>query len=166
MDRTVSSLTNDNFNMSERTVTTNGTTYTETELFTWMVEMYVARVKGVLSPDLLREIDQRLESWVSHVEQELRMTPEMLRAEIQSRRGTRETVAAWLISNKPNCAGPGCSRNKRPDGQPLDVCSGCERKLYCSVRCQTAAWKQGGHKAECKKLAAENTAAVAAKAAQ
>ena len=33
----------------------------------------------------------------------------------------------------------------------LLACSGCQKKLYCSKECQSAAWR-GGHKTECKNM--------------
>ena len=61
------------------------------------------------------------------------------------------------------CAGPGCENQQRPDGAPLGQCAGCLRTYYCCVACQTADWKRkGGHKAECKALAAGCKAAAAA----
>ena len=54
------------------------------------------------------------------------------------------------------CTGPHCERPSREDGAPLEQCAGCLRTYYCSVACQTADWKRkGGHRAECKSLAAE-----------
>ena len=59
-----------------------------------------------------------------------------------------------------HCAGPNCELRQRPDGAPLDQCAGCLRTYYCSVACQSADWKRkGGHKEECKALAAERRAA-------
>ena len=49
----------------------------------------------------------------------------------------------------------------RDDGAPLDVCIKCRRTFYCGKACQTADWKAGGHKAECKALAAGATPAEA-----
>ena len=58
------------------------------------------------------------------------------------------------------CAGPGCTLFVRLDGAPLDVCVNCRRTFYCGKACQTADWKrEGGHRAECKKLIAEGKAA-------
>ena len=63
------------------------------------------------------------------------------------------------------CAAPGCPRKVRSDGEPLDQCAGCLRTYYCSVACQRAGWK-AGHKAECKALRKEATAAGSGSAAQ
>ena len=64
------------------------------------------------------------------------------------------------------CAGPDCKHSQRPDGTPLHQCAGCLRTYYCSVACQTADWRRkGGHKGECKALAAEGREAAAAEAA-
>ena len=72
-------------------------------------------------------------------------------------------AAYSLRRSQVNCAGPGCNLQQRPDGTPLDQCAGCLRTYYCCVACQTADWKRkGGHKAECKALAAEWKAAGAA----
>ena len=62
-----------------------------------------------------------------------------------------------------NCAGPGCVRQLREDGAPLDVCIKCRRTFYCGKACQTADWKrEGGHRTECKVLVAEAVAGAAA----
>ena len=60
-----------------------------------------------------------------------------------------------------HCAGP---RLQNPaTGGRREQCAGCLRTHYCSVACQTADWRRkGGHKAECKALAAEGRAAAAA----
>lgn len=34
---------------------------------------------------------------------------------------------------------------------PMRGCAGCRQARYCSVECQTAAWRQGGHSQVCKK---------------
>ena len=70
---------------------------------------------------------------------------------------------AMFRRSQQHCAGPGCLRNVREDGAPLDVCVKCRRTFYCGKDCQTADWKrEGGHKAECKALIAEGKTAVAA----
>ena len=69
-----------------------------------------------------------------------------------------------LRRSQTHCAGPDCKHRQRPDGTPLEQCAGCLRTHYCSVACQAADWKRkGGHKAECKALAAEGRASVATK---
>jgi hypothetical protein len=47
----------------------------------------------------------------------------------------------------------GCGCQEQQEGQ-LKKCSGCKQRLYCSRECQLAAWKEGGHKEECSRLAA------------
>jgi hypothetical protein len=47
------------------------------------------------------------------------------------------------------------------EGQIVQKCSGCRKALYCSRGCQETAWK--GHKADCKKWAAERAAAKTVK---
>ena len=56
------------------------------------------------------------------------------------------------------CAGPGCERS----GEKR--CSRCLSVSYCGPVCQRADW-DGGHKAQCKKLAAERATEEAAKEA-
>ncbi len=56
------------------------------------------------------------------------------------------------------CAGPGCEKVGDK------ACSKCLSRSYCGPVCQRADW-DGGHKAQCKKLAAERAAAEAAKEA-
>ena len=53
------------------------------------------------------------------------------------------------------CAGCG-----RPSEQ-LRSCSGCRSAAYCSRQCQLKHWKEGGHKRECKRLAAAAATAAA-----
>ena len=68
----------------------------------------------------------------------------------------RAASAAVVRRSQTACAGPGCTRNVKADGRPLEQCGKCRRTYYCSVACQTADWKrEGGHKAECKALVAE-----------
>ena len=77
----------------------------------------------------------------------------------------RSLTAADLSTRRSqvHCAGPNCKLNQRHDGAPLDQCAGCLRTYCCSVACQAADWKRkGGHKAECKALAAEGRAGAAA----
>ena len=78
---------------------------------------------------------------------------------------SRAKVAYISHRSQSSCSGPSCKQWSRPDGAPLDVCNGCLRIFYCSMACQTADWKrEGGHKAECKAVAAEGRAAAAAAA--
>ena len=56
--------------------------------------------------------------------------------------------------SQTRCAGPDCTLGARPDGAPLDQCTGCLRTYYCGRACQAADWK-GGHRAECKALRTE-----------
>jgi tetratricopeptide (TPR) repeat protein len=49
----------------------------------------------------------------------------------------------------PKCANGGCTK------QGLHRCGGCKSVMYCSAACQKVHWKQGGHKQECKKPAAQ-----------
>jgi Tfp pilus assembly protein PilF len=49
----------------------------------------------------------------------------------------------------PMCANGGCNK------QGLHRCGGCKGVMYCSAACQKVHWKQGGHKQECKKPAAQ-----------
>ena len=46
------------------------------------------------------------------------------------------------------CANCGSTRNLKP-------CGGCKSTFYCGRDCQTNAWKNKGHKRECKLLASE-----------
>ena len=46
-----------------------------------------------------------------------------------------------------------CSACGKPDA--TQRCSGCRIVSYCARECQTAHWKEGGHRAVCKLLAAE-----------
>ncbi|PRW56533.1 Zinc finger MYND domain-containing 10 [Chlorella sorokiniana] len=39
--------------------------------------------------------------------------------------------------------------------QQLKKCSKCSAVAYCSRECQVRHWQEGGHKAECSRLAAE-----------
>ncbi|KIZ03916.1 hypothetical protein MNEG_4044 [Monoraphidium neglectum] len=56
-----------------------------------------------------------------------------------------------------------CGAAAAPGGGVLKKCSGCMAVLYCSAACQTQDWKQaGGHRATCKQLQAQRTAAPAA----
>jgi tetratricopeptide (TPR) repeat protein len=63
----------------------------------------------------------------------------------------------------PKCANGGCTK------QGLHLCARCRGVMYCSAACQKVHWKQGGHKQECKKPAAQarpaGVATVAASAA-
>ena len=83
-----------------------------------------------------------------------------------NRAASAETAAAAALLTRRSqtaCAGPGCNRQLREDGAPLDVCVKCRRTCYCSKECQTADWyRGGGHKAECKALIAEEAAAATA----
>ena len=56
------------------------------------------------------------------------------------------------------CAGPGCEKSAEK------ICSRCLSVGYCGPVCQRADW-DGGHKAQCKRLAAERAAEEAAKEA-
>jgi hypothetical protein len=51
----------------------------------------------------------------------------------------------------PNCAF--CNQPAQA-GMKLFKCSACKSVRYCSKECQAQHWKAGGHKQECKRLAA------------
>ncbi|MEW5299449.1 MAG: hypothetical protein WDW36_002466 [Sanguina aurantia] len=53
----------------------------------------------------------------------------------------------------PGCCHLGCASFAGPgEGVlPTQLCGGCRRASYCSVACQKAAWKKGGHRAVCGK---------------
>ena len=73
---------------------------------------------------------------------------------------TRAAAVAAGRRSQTACAGLGCGRKLREDGEPLDVCVRCRCTFYCGKACQTADWKrEGGHKAECKALIAAAAAA-------
>ena len=40
-------------------------------------------------------------------------------------------------------------------GGPLPLCHPTQAVAYCSRECQAKNWKEGGHKAECGRLAAQ-----------
>ena len=42
----------------------------------------------------------------------------------------------------------------------IKLCGGCHTTKYCSVDCQRADWREGGHKLECKKIGAAASAAA------
>ena len=73
----------------------------------------------------------------------------------------RAAASSASLRSQLQCAGPGCPRKAREDGAPLEQCGGWLRTYYCGRACQAAHWKRGGHKAECKALAAEGRAAEA-----
>jgi tetratricopeptide (TPR) repeat protein len=56
---------------------------------------------------------------------------------------------AHVHVDKPKCANSGCTK------QGLHRCGGCKGVMYCCAACQKVHWKQGGHKQECKKHAAQ-----------
>lgn len=51
---------------------------------------------------------------------------------------------------KKTCDGPGC-RKMEETLKEFKACGGCKEKYYCGVECQTKDWKEGGHKARCRK---------------
>ncbi|VDB90142.1 unnamed protein product [Peniophora sp. CBMAI 1063] len=50
------------------------------------------------------------------------------------------------------CWWPSCPAHLRPSEKPLLVCKGCKEARYCSAACQRSDWKQGGHRAECRRV--------------
>jgi hypothetical protein len=54
-----------------------------------------------------------------------------------------------VARDAPKCANGGCTK------LGLHRCGGCKGVMYCSAACQKVHWKQGGHKQECKKPAAQ-----------
>eukprot|EP00040_Diaphanoeca_grandis_P003159 m.23976 g.23976 ORF g.23976 m.23976 type:complete len:268 (-) comp14434_c0_seq1:269-1072(-) len=51
------------------------------------------------------------------------------------------------------------------EGNDLKTCGRCKKAWYCSVECQKAHWKQGGHKVMCGKSTTSTNAEADAKAA-
>ena len=46
-----------------------------------------------------------------------------------------------------------CGRDKKPNGRPLRICSGCKDRFYCGQPCQKKGWKY--HKIVCQRPAEE-----------
>ncbi|KZV69181.1 hypothetical protein PENSPDRAFT_686663 [Peniophora sp. CONT] len=55
-------------------------------------------------------------------------------------------------STEQFCSWTQCQWHNNPSAEPLRNCSGCSVTRYCSRECQISDWKQGGHKAECRRL--------------
>jgi hypothetical protein len=62
--------------------------------------------------------------------------------------GASAEQTAYLTA-KTHCSSPGCG------GAGIKKCTGCKQARYCGAPCQLAHWKT--HKAECKRLSAEQT---------
>mmetsp|Transcript_28002 Transcript_28002/g.50694 ORF Transcript_28002/g.50694 Transcript_28002/m.50694 type:complete len:97 (-) Transcript_28002:588-878(-) len=66
---------------------------------------------------------------------------------------------------KAICANPPCTNSRWTDDQgnnTTPICVRCESASYCSKQCQTKYWK-GGHKKECRIIAAARKEWLAAK---
>ncbi|KZV70221.1 hypothetical protein PENSPDRAFT_455015 [Peniophora sp. CONT] len=50
------------------------------------------------------------------------------------------------------CASKDCEFHKKMPPHPTRACAGCSEVRYCSRACQLKDWKDGGHKARCKRL--------------
>ncbi|VDC00746.1 unnamed protein product [Peniophora sp. CBMAI 1063] len=50
------------------------------------------------------------------------------------------------------CAFAGCEYHAKLPPHPTRACAGCAETRYCSRACQLKDWKDGGHKARCKRL--------------
>jgi hypothetical protein len=76
-----------------------------------------------------------------------------------------QLVKALLI--REHCAAPGCRRAYAECGRLL-FCSGCQRVRYCSVDCQTKAWKQSAvpHREVCQVISSVFTGMKVALRAQ
>lgn len=53
-----------------------------------------------------------------------------------------------------------CDKQETPENK-LKSCIRCHQVQYCGEECQREHWKKGGHKKECKVLAAKQTVAIA-----
>lgn len=47
-----------------------------------------------------------------------------------------------------------CGEARKKDGSKLLRCTACKAVRYCSEECQRTHWREGGHRQECKRLAA------------
>ena len=72
----------------------------------------------------------------------------------------RSASSAHICSNTASCpliaafdAAAPEDKHKLPLSEDLFACSACRSVLYCSRECQALHWIDGGHKAECPKLA-------------
>ncbi|KZV64831.1 hypothetical protein PENSPDRAFT_756975 [Peniophora sp. CONT] len=50
------------------------------------------------------------------------------------------------------CSWRACPYSLMPASKPLMVCKGCQENRYCSSTCQRSDWKEGGHRARCRRL--------------
>ena len=62
-------------------------------------------------------------------------------------------LCTTVMGAAPNFTKPTCDHCGEA-ALHLRACSACKSVRYCSKVCQVAAWKTGGHKAECATLAA------------
>ncbi|KAJ3061597.1 Ankyrin repeat domain-containing protein 39 [Podochytrium sp. JEL0797] len=83
--------------------------------------------------------------------------PSIVHALANAEAGNQRTQAA-AIEVVRACAH--CHVLEKESGSALKFCMGCLAVGYCSTACQTAAWKTGGHKAECKKAQVVSVALV------
>ena len=72
-----------------------------------------------------------------------------LEEEVDKRDYERELKKMSMV-----CAWRDCEYHEErpPAGTTLYNCKGCREVRYCSRACQTSDWKEGGHKAKCKRL--------------
>ncbi|CAL1696855.1 unnamed protein product [Somion occarium] len=59
-------------------------------------------------------------------------------------------VPPVLPKNGKHCHWKDCLCSEKTPKHPLRICMGCMRVYYCSSRCQTSDWKNGGHRERCR----------------
>ncbi|RDB17181.1 hypothetical protein Hypma_001691 [Hypsizygus marmoreus] len=65
-----------------------------------------------------------------------------------------QTKVAFNLEGRParKCAAPECHVTESDSGSILRSCSACKITVYCSLSCQKQAWKNGSHRATCKRI--------------
>ncbi|VDB99926.1 unnamed protein product [Peniophora sp. CBMAI 1063] len=74
------------------------------------------------------------------------------RADLNEKAERRAYDDAKLAAQK--CAWTACEWHKTPPSTSTRLCVGCGEVRYCSKACQVKDWKEGGHKARCRRLKA------------
>ena len=66
--------------------------------------------------------------------------------------GKEKNITNYLTTDRTTrCSNPGCDMVEQ-EGERFSLCESCKQVKYCSRECQSAHWREGGHKKRCSVL--------------